>query len=769
MIRTFFRYSLGLISLIFAVVQNCEDVPPFDYPSYPEQPFDFEHMDLEIRLEPELNLARGVVTYSVNPKIDGQTQLVLFTEESAIDGVLIDQMEADYKLEGESLIIILPDSSIKDQEFEIAVTWQSNSSFGLYKDHEGNFWSSKNPLAHRHWFPVFDHPRNELTFEAHISIPYEYEVLFNGDFVNDEAQAGNRKKIHYTSDVPIPVTGLGFAMGDFLISEVTSGLTTVRLFSSQVKVSEEVRTSLIREASQLKKDVEKVLSMEYPWKGLNIVILSDNYWEERTHGSGTIFLYENMGSFSNQLKRGIYSQWLGEYVRNEQFFDFDHAGEELMRTTLHFAIHNEPFLIENSDSLNTVHSWNLWQQSFQKKSELFQETVKTSLPELIREEKGITSFNDFADFWYDETGISWHDVTPENFSLKEKESALETKYSLKAQYDEVSSNLNLIFELQSGDGSPLYSLIMKEFTFDNSVAHELSFTGEIDTLSIELTPSVEYISFDGESISLNQVEIFEMPLFFLLNQLRSTNAEDRKMAATLLSDHGGNPDLQLALNDVLSFEENPEVRAELLLTMAKITDGATGTEQMFINSLSSDDLEIKRASLTALTNYPGNDMVISSIRSNVLRAQNEEIFKLALTSFAEVVTGEELISLARRLQRIDSTGFKTLTILENYPDPDTSSVFVSIAEDYLTNSYSYSIRKKALQFLIINDSNPENWKGRLINLLEDRDPRIRYESLSGYRLFRASEAFDILSSVERNEFDARVLIKVDNLLEKLSN
>lgn len=768
MIRTLFNYSLGLLSILLAVTQTCEDFPDFDYASHPEQPFDFEHLDLNVTLEPELTLVRGVATYTVSPKINGLTELILDTEESAIDAVSINESEVEFKVSNDSLIVILPDSSLKGKEFELAVTWQSNSSFGLYLDPEKNFWSSKNPLAHQHWFPVFDHPNNELTFEAHISIPYENEVLFNGELVSDEAQAGNRKKIHYASDTPVPVTGLGFAMGQFLISEVTSGLTTVRLFSSVQKYTEEERIAVLREASQLKKDVEKVLSMEYPWEGLNIVILPDNFWEERTHGAGTIFLYENLGSVSNQLKRGIYAQWFGEYQRGEQFFDFENAGYELMRTALHYSLNEAPSVIENPDTLNTIYAWNRWQESFKMKSQLFQTTVTNSLPEIARSMEGIVTFEDYADVWYEETGISWHSISFDEQDSEEETETESIQYRLGTEYDEMNSELVLIFELQTGSGEELYSLNITEFTFDDSINHEVDFTGELDTVKVSLSPMVEYVRFSEGSISLNKVEIKNIPLFFLLNQLRSSNADDRKSAALLLSDHTENPDLQLALNDVMTNEDDTSVRAALLRTMAVITDGATGTEQQFLNGLNSNNEEIQLSSLQALTNYPDNEMVKNSIRSSVLRASSENIFRDALESYATVASGEELVTLAERLQRIDSTGAKSLFLISSYPEADSANSFIDIAENYLEASYLYLTRKAALHFLLNNDTNEENWIERLDNLLDDRDPRIRYLSLQGVKWLSPSESFKVLSMIEQDEFDARVLMEVDNLLEQLS-
>jgi|GEM_PF-652707 len=770
MIKTIFSYSLGLISLIFAIAQNCEDVPKFDYESYPSQPFDFEHAEIRVTLEPDLNLVRGVVTYSVISKIDGLTTLILQTEESAIDDVTINKVEGDFSISNDSLLIELPDSTIAGEEFTISITWQANSRFGLYKDSESNFWSSKNPLAHRHWLPGFDHPRNELTFDAYFTIPYDNEVMFNGDLIGDTSKPSNRKEIHYKSETNVPFTGLSFALGDFIISEVTSGLTTVRLLSAELKYSEEERIRLIREASQLKKNVEKALSMEYPWDGLNIVILPDNFWEERTHGTGIIFLYENLGSLSNQLKRGMYAQWFGEYHRGEQFFDLDNGGDELMRTALHYSLNEGQALIDNPDTLNTIYSWNQWQKSFKAKPVLFQNTVTNSLSDIARNFENIVEFEDYAEFWYQKTGLAWFDVSfDEAIDSESLEAEDAIHYSLRADYDEINSNLDLIFELEEGSGEVLYSLFMTEYTFDDSVSHEVNFTGELDTVSFDLSPSIEFISFRDGSISLDSITFGDLPLFFLLNQLRNGNVSDRALAARLLVNYRDNPDLQLALNDVMDSEQNAVVKGALFETMASITNGATGTEQQFLNGLNNSNIEVQLASLIALSNYPDDEIVKNSIRSKVLRASTNTIFEVALRTYSELAMPDEMVSLVQRLLRVDSTGSKSLYVMNEYPDVDSSEVFITLAEEYLSSTYPYSSRKNGLDFLLNADQNSARWISRIKQLLKDRDPRIRFYSLKGVTLLSPSEGLMILGLVEQDEFDIRILLETDNLLEQISN
>ncbi|MEQ9310255.1 MAG: hypothetical protein RLN90_12440 [Balneolaceae bacterium] len=764
MMKSILTFTFSLFTVILSIAQTNKEIIKYDYEYYPNQPFEFTHAVIRATLEPEMELVRGVVTYTVYAKIDGLTQMVLQTEESAIDDILINKLEADFSVSQDSLIIQLLDSTKVGEEFEVAITWQSNSRFGLYKDFESNFWSSKNPLAHRHWLPGFDHPRNELTFDAYFTIPYDTEIMFNGELVGEVAKPSNRKEIHYQSDTAVPLTGLGFAVGDFLISEVTSGLTSIRLFSSELKYSEEQRITLIREASQLKKEVEKILSMEYPWEALNIVVLPDNFWEQRTYGAGTLFLYENLGSLSHQLKRELYAQWFGQYHRTEQFSEEN----EIMRTALHYSITDEPFLIENPDSLHFVDTWNIWQEGFESKSDLFKKTIKNSLSEVISRMSGIVDFEDYAEFWYEKTGISWFDISMDHKnSLTENQE--QVQYNLSAVYDEINADLKLVFELREGSGEELYSIMMTEYTFDDSISHEVNFTGELDSVLFKLSPAVEFVSFSEGSIAMDKISFGDFPLFFLLNQLRSKNVNDRAQAAQLLVSFSDNPDLQLALNDVLGTEQNPNVKAALLGTMASITNGATGTEQQFLKGLNNENLEIQLASISALQNYPENEMVKNSLRSKVLRADAKLLFNEALKTYGLLAEDREIIRLTQQLVNVDSTGMKPLQIMADYAESDSNEIFINIAEGYLLSSNSYQTRHKALTYLMKNDSNSDRWISRIKELLEDRDPRIRHQSLNGVEKLSPSEALLILSLVEQNEFDARVLIQADNLLDKISN
>jgi hypothetical protein len=768
MIKSFYRIVQTLALVITLINQPCEEqLYSLDYEKNPYQPFNYEHLSLDLTINSDQALVSGIATYTLTPKIDGLSSIQMHTSDMAIEAVVVNNYESDFSVSGDSLLIQLSDTLRQDEEISVAITWQSTSSFGLYRDHKHNFWSSKNPLALHHWMPVFDHPRVELTFDAYFTIPNETEVMFNGEMGEVTPVSENRKKVHWFSETAIPVTGLGFVSGDFLISEMTAGFTKVRVFSSEASFSEEERQELVVETARIKKEVENYLSVEYPWEGLNVVLLPDNYWEERTHGTGTVYVYERLGSLSAQLRRGIYAQWFGEYIRGEQYLNLDNEGSnELLVTALHYALEDSSLLIGNPDSLFKVEYWNSWQNGYPAETELFTTTIERSLTELIKTEKGITDFKRFADFWYELTGIPW--FTPAPVTVSTPSNAPTATYLVDVLYDETNSNLTILFDLQEGSGETLFSANLLQAEFSGRTEQEILFTGDSDTITVNLEGVTDYVALTPED---DNVELIyeEYPLYFLLNQLRSEQPELRIQAAQLLSKHADNPDLQLALSDILSFEENAEVIAAMYSTLAVITNGATGTEEQFIAGLRNDSEAIQRASIQALRNYPGNELVKNAIRNVVLRTEQIDHFQEAVHTYERIANGEEIRSVFNRVHEKDSLGYHALTFVELSDSLQEQEEVATMIEEYVEDSYAYEIRKRALEYLYEFDLDSERWERRLEHLTEDRDPRIRfwaYETVLKYK--NTSDALLFFSNSGISEFDPRNKLLIQEIVKQLA-
>ncbi len=761
--RQRFIKLLSICIALLVQVQNCDlnlGFMDFSYEAKPELPFEFEHLKLDASITESPNTVKGVATYSITAKAPDRSKLILKAGELEIDGVVVDGNEAEFTVEGDSLIIALPDTMGVREKAELSITWQSGSTYVIHRDRNGTRWSSLNPGSAHHWFPVYDHPRVAFTLDAGFTIPAERELIFNGRKTDDEVVSTEQRKVRWTSDEKLPATGLSFALGDFIKTDAMAGTKRIHLFAQRGLISPDSLNRLLNEAVMLKRTVENRLSFEYPYESLSVVVLEDSYWEEEQAGAGLIYLYPNLGSLSAQLQRGIYSQWFGQYQRMEEYGD-GFPFRELMKTALHYSVSDKPALLrahEEEDLHASAYIWNEVQLGFPVQESYFKETVTNSLSELVREEEGVVGLHYYSDHWYEKTGLNWEELEswkePGERMLQDEEERPE--YRVSAAYNETNSMLSLYFNNTAGNGETLSGLKLNVFTFEDTTSQVVSFTGAADTIAVELPMSVEYITFSPDVTSLEDLSFGEFPLFFLLNQLRSGDAKDRALAASLLSLHTDNPDLQLAIRDALESETDPLVQARLLETLGAFTRGDTGTEQTFLQELNNEHEEIQIAALSALSNYQNNDYVVSSVRNKVLRSEGK-VYDAALSTFTRLSGTNDLISLAGRLLQVDTTAQKSVEILESAVAEDTTTQAMGILKSVVEGDYPPSARMKAAGLIMEHIHSIEAPAELLLRLAADEDPRVRYIVALNRNRLTDEAAAALASEMMEKETDLRVL------------
>lgn len=758
MIRQKITVLLSLALFLFSMIQDCETNLGFDYEQNPKLPYSFNHLDLDLTVDTDQGILRGVATYSISAKIPGQTQVVLHAAALEIDAITFDGSEKDFMVSGDSLIIDLSDDTLSmTNESELGVTWQASSNYGTHKNRNGTLWSSLNPKALRHWLPVYDHPRVKFTIDAAITIPADLDVIFNGSQVNDQVTSAEQKTVSWKVDTAIPATGLNIAVGNFVIKEAQSGIQKVRVFSEGSLLSDAEHQQLLTIAIQSKKIAENTLSFEYPWEALTVVVVEDDFWDIKNHGTGIIYIAKNRGALKTQLQRGIAAQWFGEYQRTEAYT----AEFELIKKAAfnEFGFEAEP--ISNFDSLSSLKAWNQINTCCSLVEPFLAKTIERSLPELIKRESGVVRFNFYSDYWYERTGIPFPEYEIEKFETVPATEEKLPLYNLQLQYDEANSNAMIYVESISSDGEDLQSLNMNVFTFDDTTSSEITFTGENDSVMVDVPLTTEYITFSSGSTDIENISFGRFPVMFLLAQLRSENIEDRKLAASLLSEHTDNPDLQLALKDALDAETEREVKANLLRTLGSFTNGAAGTELLFMQEVNNDSEDIQDAALFVLRNYPDDESVPGILQQKMEVTQSPYIFDTAKESFLKVAELSRKVSAAKRLSQIDSTGSKAISLLKEVMPEDTTQQSQQLAEQLLTFEYPYQTRIEAMNLLLMNVTGSEFWGSKVVELSSDLDPRIRLHVLKGLSFLAESDASNILEALKLSEFDPRVLRGMD--------
>ncbi|MEX0719537.1 MAG: hypothetical protein WD059_02635 [Balneolaceae bacterium] len=749
--------STLFLALLLGSITFAQEVDK-DYEAYPDLPFELEHLMLNVTVEPASALIKGIARYDISSRREILSEVVLHTSDLEIQDISIGDQQLAYQVSGDSLVIELKDTLGVGDRTQFHITWQSNSSFGIHTDGSGNLWTSLQPKATHHWFPVFDHPEVETTIDAHITIPADKEAVFVGKFNGHEIISTDKKRVHWRSQVPVPVTGISLAVGNFAREEATSGIKDISVFAGESVLIREVRDGLMQMAVSTLRELERKLSYEYPFESLNIVVLPDNLWDEQQTEAGVIYLYQNLGSLTTQLRRGISEQWLGQHHRyldrGEKAMNYEFLKASLLRDT-------DVGQLKNSDSLQTINAWNHWVEGYKSlENNFLKKTVENSLPELVKLFSGVTGWNNYADYFYQKTGAYW-DTLPEIQKTTE-EPAADFSYDVEYIYDEANSTLNLVFKAEGKGLETLAGVEVREIDFSDTTVSEISFTGLQDTIKTDISPAVEYVLLSPKgdaNIKLNE----HKPFPFLLNQLRSAEAEERAEAATGLINFAENPDLQLALRDVLNNEENPTVRAALLETLAEILNGAIGTEQTFLDAARTDAQEIQVAAIKALSNYEGNEEVQYAIRNMAIRAESDTIFNTALRTYNAIAKTEDKISLAERLENADTAAIRSLKVLNMVAEEDTSGQALEAADRFLNKRYPYLLRKKALDLLLLQQNDSDYWERSLNSLITDRDPRIRFLSLKAIEKIPATTAQEILTAREKEEFDPRVLEKIKRL------
>jgi hypothetical protein len=283
-------------------------------------------------------------------------------------------------------------------------------------------------------------------------------------------------------------------------------------------------------------------------------------------------------------------------------------------------------------------------------------------------------------------------------------------------------------------------------------AFELVPTGSIITRSVD--PSLQNITFSADaSVDL----MVYKPFRFWLHQLRrSEDAAERTAAAEVMAFYTEDPDLQLALNDIIRNEEHPDVRAGLVRAMATFTSGASGTEQMFMNFLREDPVTIKLAALEALAGYPGNEEVQRMTGRTVQTAADPDVAIAALRSLRLISPEADFRDFVRRLMTSDRPPSVKAAALEELfmaVDPEDA---VALTDPYLSGSQPYAVRLTAFNLITANAA-PEKTETVIRAYTLDRDPRIRHIALKAASELLSDTAYQNLLEARRSpEPDPRV-------------
>lgn len=766
------RFKFIFTLFIFFGCANILYSQNWDYEKYPKLDIDLLHLNTDLRID-EFGMIEGDVLYRASVNIDDPDSLIFDASRLNIQMVSVNDAEKEFSVQNDHLIIYLDQVFARESVLNIRIQYQANPHFGVHRDVNRTTWTSQLPKSTRHWLPIIDHPRVQFTTEFVFTYPSGNTMIANGRSESSGVLSVDEERSTFISSNPIPATALGWILGD--LTEISSG-TVSRLRRDgnpspiQVRVYSESESSgesgLAEVASSAIQSVRNELGVLYPYRDLNVVMLDNDFWETKWYAAGIIFVYRDHGNIEQQIRRGVISQWFGTSVREEQWSDADaiHAAHAILAEQLFDFKPLTDMNIEPYDVFS-LYNFSKWEH-FISSNELprFKVNLQTGLNNILNNNVNILSWNGLSEFLYEETGQPFFEgFVPGELETQQVDSI---EYVAQISWNEMDNTVQIDFEAMGESVDELVSVAVEEITFQGANEHKVTFTGPSESSVLNVSSGIENIQLqiqDRDDIELS----VEKPFMFWIYQLRNdTVPEERAEAAKALAEFTGNPDLQLALNDILRVESNPQVYAEIVRSLSKLTEGASGMDERFLNySSSQQNPAVRKAAIEALAHFPNNERVISRLQSIILQSGNPDLQEEAVRSLAEVTEPSRFNTIAGNLVSREPALHQVPLILQLLAEKGETESAVEIAATFITDQFPYDVRKQVLEVILEYDRSSENWEERLPELFGDIHPGIRYRAASALEYVNQGSRNDLADQFLMEEYDERVRRVLENVIK----
>ncbi len=737
----------------------------WDFEQFPRLKVDLTHMDAEIRITDQ-GFIEGDVHYRGTMRQSRSDSITFHAVGMNIISVAVNGQNKQYRADDDRIVIMLNETLVRNQTVNIRIQYDTMPGFGVHMNSNGTIWTSLLPKTTRHWLPVIDHPRVAFTFEIAFTHPTGKTMIASGRRGSSELVSVDEEMTAFSSTRRVPASALSWAVGEFREIQSTSAQAGgfpafERRSDPQIYIyneSESLRPTILESAADAFQRVQRELGTDFPYRDLHIILLEEDYWETKNYGAGVLFLKESGDDIEQQIQKGVLAQWMGSHIREEQWND----ASAILFMQAHFANRLFDFDMKTDSesgpysqfSGGTLSAWQYFLQDADLG--LFIDDALFTLSELLSQSTRTLSWHDFASLIYEKTGQPYFT----GFDLPEPEVRLASEsyeYAARIVWEEGSGTAEIHFEALGRPIDELVTVRVTEVTFTDTRSHEVTFSGESDGMVLNISAGVENLILHidyRDDITLH----VEKPYLFWVYQLRNDdNPKRRADAARGLSRYTENPDLQLALNDLLQFETDSEVVAEIVRSISRLTAGASGTDERFIQFTSAQQpAAVQLAATEALANFANNERVISRLRTIVIQTNNPDIRREAIYSLSEAATVDQFQGYVSDFVTRENVLSEVPLLLRLLAEKGGAEAAVDISSTFISTEFPFAIRHAVLDIILEFDQSPTNWNNRLPGLLTDNHPRIRYSAARALDRLNAQQRRQIVEQRIDDEFDARV-------------
>lgn len=766
------KLLLSILIILLATLSELAIAQNYDFTTYPQIDLNFDHLNLELRIQ-EDGVIEGEALYDVSFRISMADTVRLDASRMDIQGVFWDDEPAGFTVSNDRLLILAPENYSMGDNLQLKISYKVMPGFGIHSEPENLIWTSLLPKSTSHWLPVFDHPRVEFTSRIALTYPSGLKAIATGRTPGGEVVSVDQERSVFVTESPVPASALVFAIGDFETYQTSAGLHQIHLHHLKRNMLDaDERDEILEAAYSAFRNTEQQSESGYPWRSVDIILLDDSRWETKNYGAGVVFAFRNSGDLKAQTQYGITAQWAGVQVREEQW------SESNFITLLQGWFLQSNYSGSDSSDAERGSVYPVFSPAVQnnrknflnsEEQKLLREVVELTTPRLFRKSPGVLNHQEFAQQLYYESGRHFFEtpVVPSDADTADI-TAEEDPVTYFIDYNWIESEgvVDIDISAENEGSQELVTAILTTRYFDDTQTREISFSGASETIRMNVNPGIEYMKMDLPAES-NLVLEEEKPFIFWINQLRSDkDADSRAEAASKLRKFSDNPDLQLAILDLLRAEESIDVQAEMLRTLAHVTAGASGTDQIFLQRYNDNlDPQIKRALIEALGNYPGNEEVIGRLQQAVLRSNNNAVKEAAVESLVNITEPDRFERITEQLITREEAMPVVSILLEELALKGKEQKAVTMADTFLGELNPWPVRKSALELILRFETSESFWEERLPALLDEDDPRVRYKAVEGVTYLSAQKRNQMIEARLFEEYDGRVAEKLKSKVE----
>lgn len=299
--------------------------------SFAQSDIDVLHYKFEIELNDQNDTVYGKATITFIPKdsisfsafdlVNRYKKGMVITGGSLLKG---HSLIAKISHEKDKLIYYYQKPLLPNDTIKISISYKGIPDDGLIisknKFGDRTFFADNWPDRAHHWIPCVDDPADKASFEFLVTAPSQYQVISNGEKVEEKDLNENKKLTHWQEDVPLSTKIMVMGVAKFAVKEFSDSPSNIPVTAWVYPQDSVQGFKNYSVAPDILKFYSSYVGL-YPYNKLANVQSTTIYGG--MENASAIFYNElsasSVSSVESLLAHEIAHQWFGDMVSEKRF------------------------------------------------------------------------------------------------------------------------------------------------------------------------------------------------------------------------------------------------------------------------------------------------------------------------------------------------------------------------------------------------------------------------------------------------------------------